>query len=216
MTDCRRTQQLEYFGEHFSREQCLENRATACDNCLRTGQYKETDVTEQAMIIVRGVRDLCSGRNRFTILHMSDVLKGASIQKIMDNRHNLNACYGKLKNWEKMDIQRLMHKMVIEQYLQDEMIFTNEIVQAYIRVGPRVEHLMNNRTKVMFSLADKMSKNAKQVEVSSSEDPFAKNSAIVDVVERCYQDLVEIVTRIAGEKGCAVSSIMNMQALKVS
>jgi bloom syndrome protein len=71
MTDCRRTQQLEYFGEHFSNEQYLENRASACDNCLRGGQYKVTDVTEQAMIIVRGVRDLCSGTNRFTILHMS-------------------------------------------------------------------------------------------------------------------------------------------------
>lgn len=35
VTDCRRQQQLEYFAEHFSREQCLQNRATACNNCLK-------------------------------------------------------------------------------------------------------------------------------------------------------------------------------------
>lgn len=32
-TDCRRTQQLNYFGEIFSREKCIANKATACDNC---------------------------------------------------------------------------------------------------------------------------------------------------------------------------------------
>jgi len=40
VTDCRRAQQLEYFAEHFTREQCMENQATACDNCLKQGEYK--------------------------------------------------------------------------------------------------------------------------------------------------------------------------------
>lgn len=216
MTDCRRTQQLEYFGEHFSREECLESRPTACDNCLRSGQYKEIDATEHAITIVKGVKDLCSGRSRFTILHMVEVFKGSSIQKIMDNRHNLSPQYGKLQNWDKLDIQRLMHKMVIEQYLQDDMVFTNDIPQAYIRIGPRVEHLVKKKVQIMFPLADKMSKNPKVLEVNSTEDLHAKNPIVMEVIERCYKDLVEIVTRIATEKGCAISSIMNMQALKVS
>lgn len=32
-TDCRRTLQLHHFGEHYSSEMCLKNRASACDNC---------------------------------------------------------------------------------------------------------------------------------------------------------------------------------------
>jgi len=32
-TDCRRTLQLDYFGEIFDREQCISNKITACDNC---------------------------------------------------------------------------------------------------------------------------------------------------------------------------------------
>lgn len=32
-TDCRRALQLNYFGEIFNREKCIENKSTACDNC---------------------------------------------------------------------------------------------------------------------------------------------------------------------------------------
>ncbi len=31
--DCRRTQQLEYFGERFDRRYCAQFEGTACDNC---------------------------------------------------------------------------------------------------------------------------------------------------------------------------------------
>ncbi len=204
--DCRRTQQLEYFGEHFCSEQCLKNRAAACDNCLRTVQYKETDVTEQSMIIMRGVRDLCSGTNQFTILHMSDVLKGASNKNVLKNNHNLNDCYGKLKNWDKMDIQRLMHKMVIEQYLMENLKFAFDSIQPYIYLGPRAKNLMNSRSKLMFSLTDKKSKNAKQVEVSSSNDLFGK----------CYDELVNEVCIIAYKNNIKLDMIFDIHSLKVS
>lgn len=38
--DCRRAFQLNYFAERFTKEQCLENRATACDNCLKRNMFK--------------------------------------------------------------------------------------------------------------------------------------------------------------------------------
>lgn len=31
--DCRRTLQLNYFGETFNNDQCIANKDTACDNC---------------------------------------------------------------------------------------------------------------------------------------------------------------------------------------
>lgn len=34
-TDCRRVQQLEYFGEAFDKANCLTNLKTICDNCQR-------------------------------------------------------------------------------------------------------------------------------------------------------------------------------------
>lgn len=32
-TDCRRVQQLNYFGEIFKKESCIANKTTTCDNC---------------------------------------------------------------------------------------------------------------------------------------------------------------------------------------
>lgn len=40
VVDCRRSMQLNYFAEHFTSEQCLENPATACDNCLKKREFK--------------------------------------------------------------------------------------------------------------------------------------------------------------------------------
>lgn len=31
--DCRRTLQLNYFGEQFDGSKCISNKETACDNC---------------------------------------------------------------------------------------------------------------------------------------------------------------------------------------
>lgn len=31
--DCRRTLQLNYFGEHFDDSKCISSKETACDNC---------------------------------------------------------------------------------------------------------------------------------------------------------------------------------------
>lgn len=40
--DCRRSMQLNYFAEHFTSEQCLKDRRTACDNCIKKGEFKVT------------------------------------------------------------------------------------------------------------------------------------------------------------------------------
>ena len=70
ITDCRRAQQLDYFGEHFTSEQCLANRQTACDNCLKQRQYKTVDVLEECRKVARCIKQLCEGRSRFTLLHI--------------------------------------------------------------------------------------------------------------------------------------------------
>lgn len=217
VADCRRTQQLEYFAEHFTREQCLENRLTACDNCLKIGSVKEIDATADSVNVVKAVKALCAGRNRFTLLHMVDVMKGSSIKKIVDNLHDKSPYHGKLKNWEKSDIQRLMHKLVIEEYLMEEMIFTNEIPQAYIRPGPNAEKMLAQMPpKIKFVISEsKTSKAAtKQIEVHHTEDPYANNPQMQDMVKNCHNDLMEVCRSIAQDRNSTIASIFNMEAIK--
>jgi bloom syndrome protein len=88
-----------------------------------------------------------------TILHMALVLKGSEVAKIKENRHNSHPCYGKLKSWDKIDIERLMHKMVLEQYLKEELKFAFDNIQSYIHLGPRAEILVEQKREnyVFFS-----------------------------------------------------------------
>lgn len=139
ITDCRRSQQLEYFAEHFTRDQCLANRNSACDNCLKMDSYKTIDATKMATEIAKCARDLCCGRNRFTLLHIVDVLKGSQSKKVVENNHQRTPYHAMMKDWNRADIQRLMRRLVLNGFLKEDLIFTNDIPQAYLKIGPNIE-----------------------------------------------------------------------------
>jgi len=213
MTDCRRAQQLDYFGEYFTREQCLQNRASACDNCLRIAEYKTINATDICKMIVSAVQDLSSGRNRFTILHMVEVFKGASIKKVVDNGHNNTRYHGHLKEWDRSDIQRIFHKLVMDGQLREEIIFANDIPQAYVRTGPNCAQLMapGSRPVIEFAVMEKSAK-AKKMVVATTDDRNTQESEMQEQVDACYRDLIEVANRFAPDG--RIAQIMNMEAIK--
>ncbi|XP_055905057.1 recQ-like DNA helicase Blm isoform X2 [Eupeodes corollae] len=221
VSDCRRAQQLDYFGEHFTSEQCLQNRQTACDNCLKKKDYVELDVTEDCKVALRAIKDICSGRSRFTLLHIADVLKGSLIKKIVDNRHNTLPFHGRLKDWDKNDIQRLLRKLVIEEFLREDMIFSNDIPQAYINIGPKAQSLMTQKIEIRFAImrTEKAAKNS----TTENDEPTTSGQSRNDrksppelksISERCYTELLDLCRTIAATKNATMASIMNIQALK--
>uniref|UniRef100_A0A182JUP8 RecQ-like DNA helicase BLM n=1 Tax=Anopheles christyi TaxID=43041 RepID=A0A182JUP8_9DIPT len=218
VTDCRRTQQLEYFAEYFTSEQCLSNRETACDNCLQQGNYKTLNVTDDCIMVAKAVRDLCGGRNRFTLLHLVEVLKGSENKKVLDNGHNRTAYHGKLKAWERCDIQRLLRKLVIDEYLKEDLIFSNDIPQAYLRIGSKIESLVNRRVRIEFSIKEKHSGRGKLAKVdvpaTAVQESTQISAQLKDLQNRCYNDLLEICRAIAMQRNATLASIMNIQALK--
>lgn len=213
VTDCRRQQQLEYFAEYFTREECLENRETACDNCLNQDHYKIIDVTEDCRAVARCVKDLCSGSNRFTLLHIHDVLKGSNIKKIIENRHNNDPAYGRLKAWDKNDINRLLHKMVIDQFLKEELIFSNDIPQAYVRIGPKIQILMSTQVRIEFPITEKVASKAQTDDTIEITNPLA-NQELKELYEKCYQELITACGDIANDRNIQIGSVFNMKALR--
>ena len=76
--DCRRVLLLEYFGEKFPREKCLNT----CDNCKRVsrGEVKNTDMTAHALFIVCVLQEVLGASGRaggITLSKMSKVLSGS-------------------------------------------------------------------------------------------------------------------------------------------
>ncbi|XP_061393663.1 recQ-like DNA helicase Blm [Musca vetustissima] len=228
VADCRRAQQLDYFGEHFTRDECLKNRATACDNCLKQQQYSLINPLEYCRKVAHCIKELCSGRSRFTLLHIADVLKGSNIKKIVEFNHNKTRHHGILKDWDKADIQRLLRVMVTQEYLREDLIFAKDIPQAYIYLGPKVEKLMKENVKMEFALTRKQGRGQLST-AGSSNDNVAKSTAsgtlassstsksnelLTDIYHRCYSDLLDLCRTIAAQRNVTMASIMNIQAIK--
>lgn len=217
MVDCRRSVILNYFGEHFTREQCLQNEATACDNCKRTDKYKIMNVTDIGKKMVNAVREFCGGRNRFTVLQMVDVFKGANTAKVKEFGHDKSSCYALLSSWDKSDIQRLFHKLILEHYLTEEIIVIRDIPQSYLKVGQKAGNLMQRGNQIEFSVIDKKQalQVKKKVEVPKKSKEDEEDQRWFDELQdRCYADLMEVARKIASERHTSVSNLIHMEAIR--
>lgn len=224
--DCRRAIQLNYFAEYFTRDQCLSSFDTACDNCLNNqdenAKYVLKDATDDCKNMIKAVRDLCNGpTQRVTLLQMVDVFLGGKNQKIAAIGANTNY-YGMFKNWSRTDVQRLLHKLVIDEYLKEDLIFVRDIPLAYIKIGVNVEKVMNGNERIQFALETKKSKSGKSTTTPKDDVNVNPNNGIdlesnedlKELKEKCLNDLLEKCRSLAFERNVTVGSIMNNQAIK--
>lgn len=84
ITECRRLQLLEYFGETgFDPRECRDNHVTMCDNCSQVNKITQLDVTRDTKLIVESVNQLIHRENsnwarpmsQLTLNQLVDVFK---------------------------------------------------------------------------------------------------------------------------------------------
>jgi ATP-dependent DNA helicase RecQ len=107
-TDCRRTIQLGYFGERFA------GSCGNCDNCRHPKPVQ--DWTIEAMKFLSCV---ARTKERYGMLYIIDVLRGAKNQKITQNEHDKLSTYGigkdrSVDEW-RMLARSLLHQGLLEQ-----------------------------------------------------------------------------------------------------
>lgn len=174
------------------------------------------DITNECKKIIECVREICGNRNRFTLLYITDVLKGSSIKKIVDNQHNKIMFWGCLKTWDKSEIERILRKMVIEEYLREDLIFSKDIPQAYLYLGPNINMLMSSNSTVKIEFGVKS--NLKSLKSTTTATPFSttpkNNEALNNLQLTCYHEILDLCRKISLENNINLASIMNIQALK--
>ncbi|KAI9557156.1 D helicase bloom' [Daphnia sinensis] len=212
-TDCRRTLQLSYFGEHFDRQLCKSNPRSVCDNCDSEVEYVQIDVTEDCKAIVSAVDALCgkAGKwsNNYTLNHFVDIFKGSESKKIMELGHNKHSLHGRGKSWQRNDIERLMRTMVMQHYLDEELFISrDEVAVAYLRVGSKAPD------KVKFSIAKKAGGRGKEHLAIAGSSTVQSDPELENLENECYGKLLDCCKAMAAEAGVNYTSIMNLQALK--
>ncbi|KAL5239921.1 hypothetical protein ACI65C_007331 [Semiaphis heraclei] len=215
--DCRRTLQLNYFGETFDDNKCISNKETACDNCQNKAAFKYIDVTEDSIEIVKTIKELCgsgsgSWNNNFTLIHIIDIFKGSSNQKIKSHNHDKLSLHGRGKHWDRFDAERLMHKLVLEGYLREEMVASKvDIINAFVRVGPEADKLIRGSIKLKLASA---SKNKLNIETTSKNSNTPVNSVLKEIQEKCYEQLMDVCRGIAASLNVNTNAVMTIQAIQ--
>jgi len=153
---CRRTMQLEFFGEAFDRKKC---RGT-CDNCREAREVEKRDLSEVACVILTLLGAIQTQKRRsglgVTLLQLTELFRGSktkAITKSLPNYASLQG-YGHAALYElktKTEIDRVVHAMIFERILtevseQNKQGFSNDYVQpgenaAAIRNGQRQFHV---------------------------------------------------------------------------
>ncbi|KAJ8664569.1 hypothetical protein QAD02_006231 [Eretmocerus hayati] len=170
LADCRRALQLSYFGEDFNRQSCIDNTETSCDNCRFIDRTVEMDVTDDAKAIVQMVQELDEFHtNSVSIFNMVNMYKGCEV--LLDKKEegcNYHRWFGRGKLMDKKDIERLIHKLVIEGYLVEHMQEVNGVVRAYIVPGKLADDLL--KKDGVQILLHKRERSVGDVDVSESDD----------------------------------------------
>ncbi|XP_077255988.1 Bloom syndrome helicase isoform X3 [Temnothorax americanus] len=213
-TDCRRSLQLNYFGEIFDRQQCIANKITACDNCRCKDEITMLDVTEDAKEIMKAVRDINTKKTcKLTLVFLTDIFKGCDLKKIRDAGLTKHPLYGRGKSWNRSDIERLLHYMVLQEYLQENMYINHEIACAYVKIGPKASELVTKKD-VKVQIPTRQSNKSTSGVATVSTVTKKLDGIVKELQDRCYAELMTIIREIASTLDVSASSIMNMVAVR--
>jgi bloom syndrome protein len=218
-TDCRRVQQLEYFGEVFRDDFCKFHPEASCDNCSSEIRHKMIDVTEDCKEIVKTLKYVSHGQTaegNVTVMQAAHIFNGIDTAKIKDNRHYYKlGLYGRGRSYKKIDAERLLRKLVVDEILEEELILNGDaIAQSFVRPGPKAEELLNDRLKVLFRTAD-LSRPMVTVQVANQASMNATlDDQIGQLQQRCYRELIDECRSIAARLGRNFGAVMTVETLR--
>lgn len=199
ISDCRRRQQLQYFGEVFDTAKCGEMRNTMCDNCVMQQQatIEREDITEAARSIVLAVQRLSSSakwnRKNFTLNHLVDIWRGSRAAKVISCGWDKDALYGKGSQHTSSEANRMIRMLIVEGYLWEEIVVNKDCgACAYVKPGPKGPSLLRGEAgKILHT---------KQVKRSSQEKTDTLETSdprLLEIQEDCLEQLKQVVLATA-------------------
>lgn len=162
---CRRTMQLEFFGEKFDRSKCNKT----CDNCIAGRESISRDLSSEGKVILGLLDDVLQQQKKVTMSQIIQLYGGSKAKSAVKylKLDNISGV-GKGKDFKK-DIDRIFHAMVFNGILQEISEENNSGYQSdYLQHGPRSEHLRNGTFKLLVEFPKTMSPKAIGSKATSS------------------------------------------------
>jgi ATP-dependent DNA helicase Q1 len=147
-SQCRRKLIAKYFDEVWQSNDCNQ----MCDICTRPStDVAKRNCREEALIIIDYLQN--NNKQRLTALKLIDQIS--------------------IKTMIKIDLQRLILQLIIDQYLKEDFHFTSYNTICYIKPGPRAEYIKNENCQILLDIIESSKKQTsttnKKVEKPSTQ-----------------------------------------------
>jgi len=144
---CRRTLQLDFFGERFDRANC----GMTCDNCKAGKVAERRDLSEDARVVLSLLDNLRLQKNGrgITLAQTSELYRGSKA-KTMTKFIDISRIpeHGAGKKYKKADIDRIMHAMIFEGVIMEvSEVNGSGFNSDYVVEGQKADLLRNKKWK---------------------------------------------------------------------
>eukprot|EP00055_Hartaetosiga_balthica_P007520 m.25972 g.25972 ORF g.25972 m.25972 type:complete len:1289 (+) comp5813_c0_seq1:81-3947(+) len=210
--DCRRVQQLAYFGEEYDKRRCKRN----CDVCRDNRHFEVKDMTTYAINLAKLLRDMRS--NNVTLLQLVDVFKGSTASRVVNHGFDRLAQHGSGSRLTKHDSERLARKLILEKVFDETCVETlHGGVVSYIILSSRANELFANKMKVELSMAAKAKSKDDEGRRNSENENGESFTSEAQLVELLTRKLMELRKKIALEQNINVKTIFSdMQLMQMA
>ncbi|KAJ3929043.1 MAG: DNA helicase [Lentinula lateritia] len=156
VSDCRRVQLLQFFGEKFERRNCHQ----FCDNCRHAVEMVEQDLTEEAKAIVSLVQHFHSITTQLVTLDQCrTIFRGADTSFIRERNYNRLPQYGAGKHLDGELHEQLFKRLCFLEGLDEVSMQGNGGWHVYyLKPGKRAGEISSGREKVKLFYRPKATK----------------------------------------------------------
>lgn len=163
-TDCLREYILRYFGEKGA-EKCGN-----CRNCLR--EYEEVDVTEAAVKIISGIKEV---RQRYGINVIAGMLAGENRAKLREYGVSGYESFGALSGMREIEIKEIINRMLVQ-----ELLWMTNDKYAILKITSKADGVINGDTHVILKKAKRDTTQEREGGITKSGKASARKSDILN------------------------------------
>lgn len=132
-----------------------------------------------------------------TLPNALDILRGANTKPIRDAGHNNLSTYNSCNQLSKIDLERLVCRLILGGYLQQEIVTHQqqsfESSAAYLRLGPKSQLVLFNKTMENIELAIRLEQSN-----LTNDDKRKQQTPIEQLNEQCLNELKKELKLIFG------------------
>lgn len=163
---CRRTLQLDFFGEQFSAEQC---RGT-CDNCKAARVPDRRNLTTVAQDLLR----MLEHQQKMTLTQLMEVYRGSKSKSVA--RFSNVVGHGKGSRYKRHELDRIAHAMIFDHVLVERgQANQGGFTTDYVYHGESAPAVMNNRRDFFVNFPQATT--AKKKKAAAKKTPAKKKAA---------------------------------------